>query len=105
MGPDTRRGRPATGAPHELIHSPPASLADPDDTDLLAESDRRDRDLALRHAYFTWGFDACLDYLADLIGGRVTSARPCSQQAWGPGGRTRYGDPRPGDYPGRDGAA
>jgi hypothetical protein len=24
---------------------------------------------------------------------------------WGPGGRPRAGDPRPGDYPGQDGAA
>jgi hypothetical protein len=27
------------------------------------------------------------------------------RRRWGPGGRARAGDPRPGDYPGRDGAA
>jgi hypothetical protein len=28
-----------------------------------------------------------------------------SRRRWGPGGRGRFGDPRPGDFPGKGGAA
>lgn len=49
------------------------------------------------------GWEACLDYLADLVGGRVMPAHPTDLEVkrWGPGGREHFADPRPGDFPGR----
>jgi hypothetical protein len=69
--------------------------------DVLPAGDERDQAAAeLR----TWG--ACFDYLADILGGRLLPERPTNLELlrWGPGGRRRFGDPRPGDYMGRDGA-
>lgn len=44
--------------------------------DLLALSDERDLHLRLRLAAWRDGWDACLDYLADQIGGRIMPATP-----------------------------
>jgi hypothetical protein len=99
MRPDTARGRPARNALHDI--SPAATLSDI--AGLLAESDRRDRELALRHAYFRWGWAAALTALASEIGGRIQPARPTELELlrYGPGGRAHHAEPRPGDYQGR----
>jgi hypothetical protein len=51
------------------------------------------------------GWRACFSHFADMLGGRITPQRPTELEIlrWGPGGRARYGDPRPGDYQGKDG--
>lgn len=69
----------------------------------LALSHERDVALRLRLTAFREGWDACLDYLADAIGGRMMPSHPTSVQVtrWGPGGRERFADPRPGDYQGQ----
>jgi hypothetical protein len=35
----------------------------------------------------------------------VVALARLEHERWGPGGRKRFGQPRPGDFPGRDGAA
>ena len=69
----------------------------------LAESD--ERDLWEDHARAMWldGWIACLNHFADLIGGRLFPAGVGDLEAkrYGPGGRERFADPRPGDFPGR----
>jgi hypothetical protein len=73
----------------------------------LALSDALDAAEKLARAMWLDGYRACLADLADLIGGRVypPSPSPLQQARWGPGGRERFADPRPGDYPGKGEAA
>jgi hypothetical protein len=106
--PDIAERRPQAGSGASVKTSPAATIADPADiADLLAESDRRDRELALRHAYFRWGWAAALTALASEIGGRIQPTRPTELELlrYGPGGRAHHADPRPGDYPGQGGDA
>jgi hypothetical protein len=72
---------------------------------LLALSDERDAQLALRLAAWRDGYAAALDdaVTASLARiwpppGHVTEA---DKRRYPPHGRGRFGDPRPGDYPGR----
>jgi hypothetical protein len=53
------------------------------------------------------GWLACFSHFADMLGGRIAPERPTQLEIlrWGPGGRTRFGDRRPGDYPGQGGDA
>jgi hypothetical protein len=37
------------------------------------------------------------------IAGPVARSGGLERRRWGPGGRARFGDPRPGDYPGQHG--
>jgi hypothetical protein len=51
------------------------------------------------------GWRACWERFADLLGDRITPDRPTEIEIarWGPGGRARFGAPRPNDYPGQGG--
>ena len=71
---------------------------------LVGLSDERDIQLALRLAAWRDGWTACLDYVADHVGGRIMPAHPTELEVrrYGPGGRAHFGDPKPGDYPGRE---
>jgi hypothetical protein len=73
----------------------------------LALSDALDAAEKLAHAMWRDGYLAALADLADLIGGRVfpPSPSPLEEARWGEGGREHFGDPRPGDFPGRGEAA
>jgi hypothetical protein len=74
-----------------------------DACDVLSLSDERDQVEARILAARRDGFEACWNYLAGQIGGRLAPARPTSLELlrWGPGGRQHFGDPRAGDYQGR----
>jgi hypothetical protein len=90
---------------------------------LLAWSDERDlyRRLMLdrwRQGYrlgredgWRAGYEAaCRDQAASwrAVAGPVARSGPSfaelERRRWGPGGRAHFGDPRPGDYPGREAA-
>ena len=114
-------------APEALTDAPTAAevaaaLADP--AAFLAESDRRDRELrawldALRMEYrgaafgqFAAGYAlACADLerdwhaIADPASRNATSHAELESRRYGPAGREHFGDPRPGDFQGRRGAA
>jgi hypothetical protein len=91
---------------------------------VLEQSTERDRQLALRLAAYRQGFRHGWDVGVDrgrrqaereqaaswyaathpiAIGG--ISHAELERRRWGPGGREHFADPRPGDYPGQDGAA
>lgn len=100
--------------------------------DVLALSDERDRQLALRLAAWRDGWRACELACRDAIeaaywqgvndadrewhaalapareaarrSARTPSHAELEQRRWGPGGRSRYGDPRPDDYQGKGAA-
>lgn len=97
-------------APHDTAPLPAAAL--------LAESDRRDRELRARLGAWRDGYDC--GYRAgrqdeaserDEAWNRIAEAAvrglphdELEERRWGPGGRARFGDPRPSDYQGREGA-
>jgi hypothetical protein len=86
---------------------------------LLAESDRGQQELELRLQYWRDGWNAA--HLAQHEAYEEGFADGCmalkrahrdavellqlDEQRWGPGGRAHFADPRPGDYPGKQGAA
>jgi hypothetical protein len=91
---------------------------------LLARSDLIDKTLRLRLAAYREGYQAGHErgyqsgYAAcdsELRRSWYAATHPIAvsgvpheeleRRRWGPGGRAGAGDPRPGDYPGRDGAA
>lgn len=81
---------------------------------ILADSARADRELAARLAAWSDGWRACEtrnddQYQAGYIDGLLDRKHAqhdmvaqlrLDQARWGPGGRGRFADPRPGDYPG-----
>jgi hypothetical protein len=81
----------------------------------LAESDRRDTDLAYRLIAWLRGWRACetaldaayeagyADALMAVKHAQHDAHRLTQDDAarWGPGGRSHFGDARPGDYPGK----
>ena len=83
-------------------------------TFILAESDRRDRELQTSLDAWRQGWDACTAALDDAyeagFADGLTALKHAQHQAvtltrgeqerWGPGGREHYGDPRPGDHQG-----
>jgi len=87
--------------------------------DLLEVSDLLDASLRLRLAAFREGYQAAElahadDYRRGLIDGALARKRAqhdlvelarLDALRWGPGGREHFGDPRPGDFQGREGAA
>jgi hypothetical protein len=83
---------------------------------LLEVSNERDLQLRLRLALGRWMYRAGWsdgyaagrrDEAADRDAAWHAAAAPIAaaggleRRRWGPGGRRRFGDPRPGDYPGR----
>ena len=86
---------------------------------LLAESDRGQQELELRLQYWRDGWNAaqlaCHEaYEEGFADGCMAlkqahrdavRALETEQARWGPGGRARFADPRPGDYPGTGAAA
>ncbi len=93
----------------------PVSLADAV-TALLALSDERDAwlDRVLRaelRGYQAGRADGYADGYRRAIAEHKAIHRDLQAalrweiRRWGPGGRTRFADPRPGDFTGRDGAA
>ena len=115
------RGRPRQeGGLHDI--SPPATI--PAAGDVLALSDERDlwlrRLLAVERDAYDLGYERGVEdgrraVLAEetafrrWASGHLRSAGPpyaaLELRRWGPGGRDRAGDPRPGDYPGQGGEA
>jgi len=123
--PETDRARPCQDGPH--------NQTSPDDTirvaagvlqqaaDLIGTQAERERQVARRN------FNEGLTLGLDLGDGRGyarahreleqiwrDAARPVAhgtpyadleRRRWGPGGREHFADPRPGDYPGREGGA
>ena len=83
-------------------------------TFILAESDRRDRELQARLNAWRQGWDACTAALGDAYEEGFTDALMAlkhaqhqavtltrgEQERWGPRGREHFADPRPGDYTG-----
>jgi hypothetical protein len=88
----------------------------------LALSDERDLALRLRHGYWREGYrlgrehgwrdgyeqaraeqEAAWQEVAAKIARSASapSFAELERRRWGPGGREHFGDPRPGDYPGR----
>jgi len=116
------RGRPARNGPHDIS---PARV--PDAADVARVLDRADRITARSAAALSWlrwhghaeyergfraGYEArAAELEADWHAVADPAARAGLPQAelesrrWGPGGRDRFADPRPGDYRGRGDAA
>jgi hypothetical protein len=105
---------------------PPGRAADTDTdsvADLVALSDERDLSYRIRLAWWRWGYR--LGFAAGIDRGRhqaeaelertwYEAAHPLAaggpsygeleRRRWGPGGRPRFGDSRPGDFQGRGAA-
>jgi hypothetical protein len=75
------------------------------DTALLALSDERDRWLRRVHDAWKAGYQAALDDAVVSSLARIWPApghvSEIEQRRYPPDGREHFGDPRPGDYPGR----
>jgi hypothetical protein len=106
-------------APASLMKAPTAVEV----AALLAESDRRDRELAARLAMWRMAYRAAAALLDTVFNAGQAQARaemerdwhaiadPASRNStshaelearrWGPGGRQAFGTPRPGDFPSR----
>ena len=117
------RGRPARNGLHDI--SLPASV--PDEADVARVLDHADlivRGLEIRLASqresyatgygrgFRDGYERAAAELEDAwreVADRVARGglphAELESRRWGPGGRERFADPRPGDYCGRGGAA
>ena len=101
--PEMARGRPAKDGLHNT--SPAATIPDADDAGqwrALADGYRA----GLEHGYATGYADAEADMARrwDEIARPVASGPPFAEleeRRWGPEGREHFGDPRPGDFPGR----
>lgn len=105
---DKGRGRPAKDGLH---YTSPAAIV----ADVLSLSDERDRWERLCLAAFREGWRAAEhahahDYSLGYVDGlfrrkhiehSVVDAAKLELARWGPGGRERFADPRPGDFPGR----
>jgi len=122
--PDTRNGPRAVTPGGRTTSSPPGVEADStvtagtgrgrDPGADLAVTRRAawlrlsaERDMWLRRVLAAWreGYQAALD---DAVVSSLLRAWPApghvpdiEKRRWGPGGRGRFADPRPGDYPGR----
>jgi hypothetical protein len=117
------RGRPGQGALHDTTLV--ARIPDPAEvTRLLALSDERDLHQRRRLAAWLDGYrlgrahgraEGRAEAEAEMTASWYEVAHPIARggpprdelerRRWGPGGRARFGEPRPGDYPGQGAAA
>jgi len=113
-------GRSAAAGSTTTIPEPGTEALQVNDSDMseavrawwLAESDRRDRDLAARWRAWQEGHDSRDTEITDayeegfadgclaLKHAQHQARRLCEIEIarWGPGGREHFADPRPGDY-------